>query len=100
MSLGDRGRGSKTCPSGLPRLFPVRNQDGGSPAKVEQRARRFCYTIAPGEDYYHRLLDGEIYLFKADRRNSASPCATSTRRGLLRYDPKTRSESRSPGSMS
>ncbi len=24
--------------------------------------REFCYAMAPGQDYYHRLLDGEIFL--------------------------------------
>ena len=48
--------------------------------------REFCYQIAPGQDYYHRLLDGEIYLHKADEK-ICLPCAA--RRGLLTYDAKT-----------
>ena len=41
--------------------------------------------MAPGQDYYHRLLDGEVYLFKADEKLCL---ACAERRGLLAYDPK------------
>ena len=26
--------------------------------------RELCYMIAPGQDYYHRLLEGEIFLVR------------------------------------
>jgi hypothetical protein len=47
--------------------------------------REFCYAMAPGKDYYHRILDGEIYLFNSEER-LCFPCAA--RRGLLSQDPK------------
>jgi hypothetical protein len=54
--------------------------------------REFCYMTAPGQDYYHRLLDGEIYL----ARNDEKLClACAERRGLLSYEPRTLRESRS-----
>ena len=30
--------------------------------------REFCYAMAPGQDYYHRLLDGELYVHHGDER--------------------------------
>ena len=30
--------------------------------------RAFCYMMAPGQDYYHRFYDGEIYLKRGDER--------------------------------
>src|SRR5436309_1976999 len=48
--------------------------------------REFCYMTAPGQDFYHRLLDGEIYLV----RNEEKLClACAERRGLLSYEPRT-----------
>ena len=41
--------------------------------------------MAPGQDYYHRLLDGELYLFHGDERLCL---ACAERRGLLSYEPK------------
>lgn len=67
----------------LPRLFLF--EPGWRIGRKASSEREFCYMIAPGQDYYHRLLDGEIYLFKADEK-VCLPCAA--RRGLLRYDPK------------
>lgn len=42
--------------------------------------RLFCYMMAPGQDYYHRLQDGEIYLHHGDERICL---ACAGRRGLL-----------------
>src|SRR4051812_38798688 len=47
--------------------------------------RVFCYMMAPGQDYYHRLLDGEIYVYHGDERLCL---ACAERRGLLSYEPK------------
>jgi len=47
--------------------------------------RVFCHMMAPGQDYYHRLLDGELYLHQADERLCLS-CAA--RRGVLSYEPR------------
>jgi hypothetical protein len=46
----------------------------------------FCYMMAPGQDHYHRLLDGEIYLFHGDERLCL---ACAERRGLLTFEPRT-----------
>jgi hypothetical protein len=55
--------------------------------------REFCYMTAPGQDFYHRLLDGEIFL----ARNDEKLClACAERRGLLSYEPRTLRESGSP----
>jgi hypothetical protein len=47
--------------------------------------REFCYMIAPGQDFYHRLQDGELYLYHGDERICF---ACAARRGLLSYEPK------------
>jgi hypothetical protein len=47
--------------------------------------REFCHTRAPGQDFYHRLLDGEIFLQREDERLCV-PCAR--RRGLISAEPK------------
>src|SRR5438128_9072323 len=48
--------------------------------------REFCYMTAPGQNYYHRLLDGEIYLVRHDEKLCL---ACAERRGLLSYEPRT-----------
>jgi len=47
--------------------------------------REFCYAMAPGQDYYHRLLDGEIFVYHGDERLCL---ACAERRGLLSYEPR------------
>src|SRR6478609_9064490 len=47
--------------------------------------RVFCYQMAPGQDYYHRLLDGEIYVHHNDERLCL---ACAHRRGLITYEPR------------
>src|SRR6266481_4089198 len=47
--------------------------------------RLFCYMMAPGQDYYHRLLDGELYLYHGDERLCF---ACAERRGLLSFEPR------------
>lgn len=54
--------------------------------------RVFCHMIAPGEDYHHRLLDGEIYLLHGDERVCLN-CAG--RRGLVALQPRILREDRS-----
>jgi hypothetical protein len=57
--------------------------------------REFCFMTAPGQDYYHRLLDGEIYLARGDEKLCL---ACAERRGLLSVEPRTLSElARIPG---
>jgi hypothetical protein len=47
--------------------------------------REFCYMRAPGQDYYHRLLDGEVFVHRDEERLCLS-CAM--RRGLVVHQPK------------
>lgn len=47
--------------------------------------REFCHMMAPGQDYYHRLHDREIFLV----RHGEKVCfACAERRGLLVFEPK------------
>jgi hypothetical protein len=52
--------------------------------------REFCYMMAPGQDYYHRLYDGEVFLRRADERLCL---ACAERRGLLSFAPRALRES-------
>ena len=52
--------------------------------------RENCYQIAPGQDHYHRLADGEIYLARADEKLCL---ACAARRGLLSLEAKSLRES-------
>ncbi len=47
--------------------------------------RVFCHLMEPEQDYYHRLVDGEIYLHQADDRICLS-CAV--RRGIIATEPR------------
>jgi hypothetical protein len=56
--------------------------------RIELKAgsdREFCYMTAPGQNHYHRLLDGEIYLARGDEKLCL---ACAERRGLLSYEPR------------
>ena len=52
--------------------------------------RELCYMMLPGQDYYHRLLDGEIFLLR-DGERLCFACAA--RRGLISFEPKQLRES-------
>jgi len=47
--------------------------------------REYCYMMAPGQDFYHRLLDCEIFLYREDEKLCLD-CAA--RRGLIALAPK------------
>lgn len=47
--------------------------------------REFCFMTAPGEDYYHRLFDGELYVYHAEEKLCL---ACAERRGLLAHEPR------------
>lgn len=47
--------------------------------------REFCYMMMPGQDFYHRLLDGEIFLHRHDEKLCL---ACASRRGLLVSEPR------------
>ena len=67
----------------LPRLFVF--EPGWRVSIKHGSHREFCYAMAPGQDYYHRLLDGELFVHHGDERFCLS-CAT--RRGLISFEPK------------
>ncbi len=48
-------------------------------------AKEFCYMMMPGQDFYHRLLDGEIYVHRHEEKLCLC-CAV--RRGLLVAEPR------------
>jgi hypothetical protein len=68
----------------LPRLFL--REPGWQVALKVGSDRVFCYMTNPGEDFYHRLLDGEIYLYRGEEK-VCLPCAS--RQGLLVEEPRT-----------
>jgi hypothetical protein len=47
--------------------------------------RAFCFMMAPGQDFYHSLLDGEIFLQRGEQRFCM---ACAVRRGLVALRPK------------
>jgi hypothetical protein len=47
--------------------------------------RSFCHVMALGQDFYHRIVDGEVFLF----HNEEKLClACAARRGLVTFEPK------------
>jgi hypothetical protein len=68
----------------VPRVF-VREPGWRVAVKVGSE-RTFCYFIAPGEDYYHRLADGEVYLQRGDVKICL---ACADRHALLQHEPKS-----------
>src|SRR5262249_4895605 len=47
--------------------------------------REFCYMREPGQEFYHRLRDGEIFVHRDDERLCL---ACAARRGLIATEPK------------
>jgi hypothetical protein len=47
--------------------------------------RVFCHTANPGEDFYHRFADGEVF-FQRDEERICAACAL--RRGVITHEPK------------
>ena len=82
--LGEEGQGaSRRTEATLPRVF-VRESGWRVALKVGSE-KTFCYQMAPGEDHYHRLLDGEVYVYHGEER-LCLPCAE--RRGLIVFAPR------------
>ena len=71
------------APPAAQRLFL--HEPGWSVALKIGSERTFCYQMATGQDYYHRLLDGEIYIHHGDERLCL---ACAERRGLLSFEPR------------
>lgn len=67
----------------IPRLF-VREPGWRVGLKIGSE-RMFCHVTAPGEDYYHRITDGEVYLIHGDEKVCLR-CAD--RQGLLTHEPR------------
>ncbi|HEX8200780.1 MAG TPA: hypothetical protein VF590_09850 [Isosphaeraceae bacterium] len=76
---------SKPAPrgGGLPRLYL--REPGWRVAVKAGSEREFCYMVAPGQDYYHRLLDGEVFLTHGEEKLCL---ACADRRGLLAFEAK------------
>jgi hypothetical protein len=70
-------------PAIVPRLF-VREPGWHVHIKGDSD-RLLCYAVAPGEETYHRISDGELYLQRGDER-ICIPCAD--RLALLSYEPR------------
>jgi hypothetical protein len=71
-------------PTLVRRLFVF---EGGWQASVKTGSHReFCHMMAPGQEFYHRLVDGEIFLVR-DSEKVCLPCAA--RRGLVAIERKT-----------
>ena len=68
---------------GIPRVF-LREPGWQVSLKVGSE-KTFCFQVAPGEDFYHRLLDGELLIHRGDEK-LCLPCAE--RRGLLTFTPR------------
>ena len=67
----------------LPRIF-LREPGWQVSLKVGSE-KSFCYQMTPGEDYYHRLVEGEVVVSRGEEKLCV-PCAE--RRGLLTFLPR------------
>ncbi|MDB5350747.1 MAG: hypothetical protein JWN86_1994 [Planctomycetota bacterium] len=67
----------------LPRVFL--REPGWHISQRVGSEKTFCYQMAPGEEFYHRLLDGEVIVSRGEEK-LCLPCAE--RRGLLTFLPK------------
>jgi hypothetical protein len=72
-----------TVAESLPRLYVF---ESGWHVNIKRgNHREFCHIMAPGQDYYHRLLDGEIYLSHGEDRFCLN-CAA--RQGIIAFEPR------------
>jgi hypothetical protein len=75
----------------LPRLFL--REPGWRVAVKRDSQREFCFMVTPGQDHYHRLAAGEVYLYRGDEK-VCLPCAD--RYGLIEFRPMPLRESVQP----
>ncbi len=68
-------------PPTLPRLFLF--EPGWRVGMKVGSEREFCHSTAPDQDHYHRLMDGEVFLYRGDDK-LCMPCAS--RRGLVTFE--------------
>lgn len=92
-SRSDLGEGDAPAPAPR-RLFLL--EPGWRVAQKVGSSREFCYMTAPGQDYYHRVYDGEIILLRGDERLCM---ACAERRGVLAFTPKALREVQSDGAI-
>ena len=89
MIASESATGSDIAPASLsgssaPRRLFVHEPGWRVSMKVGSE-REYCYMMSPGQDYYHRLLDGEVFVNKGDERICF---ACAERRGLLSFEAK------------
>jgi hypothetical protein len=76
-------RESPTPRESSPRLYVF--EPGWRVSIKRDSQREFCHMMTPGQNYYHRLRDGELFLHHGDERLCLS-CAA--RRGLVTFEPR------------
>jgi hypothetical protein len=79
-SLNTRG-GNATGPP--PRMFVF--ERGWNAGVKTGSTRELCHMMAPGQDFYHRLGDGEVYVYQGTEKLCL---ACAYRRGLIAFEPK------------
>ena len=84
MSLSDPSAQSSSSPIDRPLRFFLHEPGWRIGLKVGSE-REFCYMVAPGEEHYHRIGSGELYVFNSDERLCF---ACAQRRGVLTHEPK------------
>ena len=70
-------------PTTISRLFLL--EPGWRISIKTDSQRAFCFMMAPGQDFYHGLLDGEIFLQRGEQRFCM---ACAIRRGVIALRPR------------
>jgi hypothetical protein len=65
------------------RLY-VPDADGWEVQIKRDSTKQYCYQKRPGEDYFHMILNGEIYLVSENEEKLCLTCALE--RGVLTRD--------------
>ena len=58
---------------------------GWSAAVKTGSHREMCHVMAPGQEFYHRLGDGEVYLYQGTEKLCL---ACAFRRGFIAFEPR------------
>jgi hypothetical protein len=61
------------------------HEPGWRIARKDSSERAFCYMITPGQDHYHRISAGELYVTRGDEKICF---ACAQRYGLLTHEPR------------
>jgi sulfur relay (sulfurtransferase) complex TusBCD TusD component (DsrE family) len=83
-SQPNRAAEPNTLAAPIPRRLFLRERGWNIGLKTGTE-REFCSTAAPGDEFYHRLSAGEVYVHHGDER-LCLPCAE--RRGVVAFEPK------------